>query len=112
LNDAEPEVRERESLEKEDAIHACEVSIGGRCVLGPNVSIYTVSVSTDPEIRARNMGLKQARPIVIEEDCWIGGGATIIPGRTIQKGSTVGAGSVVTKVCTQTRYAVIVSFIN
>ena len=84
-------------------LDACEVSIGDRCVLGPNVSIYTASLSTDPEIRARNMGSNQARPIIIEEDCWIGGGATILPGRTIRKGSTVGAGSVVTKVCSHAR---------
>ncbi|KAJ4143654.1 hypothetical protein NW765_000802 [Fusarium oxysporum] len=37
------------------------------------------------------------KPITIEQDCWIGGGAIILPGRTIGKGSTVGAGSIVTK---------------
>lgn len=31
------------------------------------------------------------------EDCWIDGGSIILPGVTIRRGSTVGAGSVVTK---------------
>ena len=88
-------------------LDVCEVNIRDRYVLRPNVSIYTVTLSTDPEIRVGNIGLNQAKPVVIKDDYWIGGGATILPGRTIRKGSTVGAGSIVTKVCSQTRYAVL-----
>ncbi|MEW1810249.1 DapH/DapD/GlmU-related protein [Pseudarthrobacter phenanthrenivorans] len=36
-------------------------------------------------------------PIVIEDDCWIASGATILAGVTIGKGSVVAAGAVVTK---------------
>ena len=38
-----------------------------------------------------------ALPVVIEDNCWIGGGVIILPGVTIGKGSVIGAGSVVTK---------------
>lgn len=39
----------------------------------------------------------QAKPIVLEEDVWVGTGATIMGGVTIGKGSIVGAGAVVTQ---------------
>ena len=38
-----------------------------------------------------------ALPITIEDNAWIGGGAILLPGVTIGKGSVVGAGSVVTR---------------
>ena len=77
---------------------ACEVKIGDNVHIGPNVSIYTNSLPIDPKRRMGSRGPQQARPIVIESDCWIGGGAIILPGRTVGKGSTVGAGAIVTKV--------------
>jgi acetyltransferase-like isoleucine patch superfamily enzyme len=79
-------------------LDSCKVKIGDRCILGPNVNIYTVTLPTDPKRRLGSSGLNLGKPIVIEEDCWIGGGVIILPGRTIKKGSTVGAGSVITKV--------------
>ena len=36
-------------------------------------------------------------PIKIENECWIGANATILPGVVIGRGSTVAAGAVVTK---------------
>lgn len=75
-----------------------EVKIGDNCVIGPNVSIFTASLPTDPKKRKGGQGPQVGRGITIEQDCWIGGGAIILPGRTIGKGSTVGAGSIVTKV--------------
>lgn len=76
-----------------------EVKIGDNCVIGPNVSIYTAHLPLDPKKRQGGQGPQFGRPVIIEQDCFIGGGATILPGRTIGKGSTVGAGSIVTKVC-------------
>ena len=71
------------------------VRIGDRVLLGPQVQIYTATHPMDPEVR-RN-GWEMAYPVAIEDDVWIGGGATILPGVTIGAGSTVGAGSVVTR---------------
>lgn len=76
----------------------CEVRIGDNCLIGPNVGIYTTSVSLDPKRRMGSKGPQIGQPITIEADCFIGAGAIILPGRTIGKGSTVGAGAVVTKV--------------
>lgn len=36
-------------------------------------------------------------PVVIEDDVWVGAGATVLPGVTLGKGSVVAAGAVVTK---------------
>ncbi|MCX7595635.1 MAG: acyltransferase, partial [Fischerella sp.] len=35
--------------------------------------------------------------IIIEDDCWLGHGVTVLDGVTIGKGSVIGAGAVVTK---------------
>lgn len=45
----------------------------------------------------RAQGLELARPIVVEDDVWIGGGAIVLPGVRIGRGTTIGAGSVVTR---------------
>ena len=80
-------------------IDTCEVKIGDNCHIGPNVSIYTMTLPIDPKRRQGAEGPALGRGITIEPDCWIGGGAIILPGRLIGKGSTIGAGAIVTKVC-------------
>lgn len=77
----------------------CEVSIGDNTVLGPNVSIYTASLPIDPKRRQGGQGPQSGQSVTIAEDVWIGGGATLLPNIKIGRGSTIGAGSVVTKVC-------------
>jgi acetyltransferase-like isoleucine patch superfamily enzyme len=79
-------------------LDTCEVTIGDRCNIGPNVSIYTAELPIEPKRRLGSRGPALGKKITIESDCWIGGGVTILAGVTIGKGSTVGAGSVVTRV--------------
>lgn len=74
------------------------MSIGARTMLAPNVSIYSGTHPLDPEVRDGLNGPEFGKEIWIEEDCWIGGSVVILPGVRIGRGSTVGAGSVVTKV--------------
>ncbi len=71
------------------------VTIGDDCFIGPNVSIYTASHSTDPV--ERNSRREWAEPVTIGNNVWIGGSVTILPGVTIGDNVTIGAGSVVTK---------------
>ncbi|KAF4973004.1 hypothetical protein FSARC_581 [Fusarium sarcochroum] len=73
------------------------VSIGARCVIGPNVKIITESVNVDHRTRAGDGVLIPGIPITIEEDCIILGGATICPGVTVGRKSTVEYGSVICK---------------
>ncbi len=71
------------------------VTIGDDCFIGPNVGIYTACHSTDPV--ERNTRREWAEPVTIGNNCWIGGGVTILPGVTIGNNVTIGAGSVVTR---------------
>ncbi|BCT67790.1 sugar O-acetyltransferase [Nitrosospira sp. NRS527] len=76
-------------------LDCAEVTIGDNVFLGPGVQIYT---ATHPLVaEERNTGLEAAKPIVLGDSVWIGGGAIINPGLTIGRGTTIGSGSVVTK---------------
>lgn len=71
------------------------VKIGDNVLLGPSVQIYTATHPLDPDERLT--GKELARPIVIGDNVWIGGGAIICPGVRIGSHTTIGPGSVVTK---------------
>lgn len=70
-----------------------EVHIGHHVMIGPMVQIYTAA--HDLQAEARIAGWEVARPIVIEDNVWIGGGAIILPGVRIGRNAVVGAGAVV-----------------
>jgi maltose O-acetyltransferase len=72
-----------------------EVHIGHHVMIGPSVQIYTPAHLLQAE--ARNQGLEVARPIVIEDNVWIGGGAILLPGVSIGRNAVVGAGAVVSR---------------
>lgn len=71
------------------------VTIGDRVMFGPNVSIYAATHETD--VRSRRDNVEYAKPVVIGDDCWIGGQVVILPGVTIGKGCTIAAGAVVSR---------------
>ncbi|WP_111308315.1 acyltransferase [Confluentibacter sediminis] len=86
----------------------CDSIIGNNVLIGNNVAFigkydhnYTqigVPIRLAKQIRDNDynwLGLNSK--VVVEDDVWIGYGATIISGITIKKGSIVAAGSVVTK---------------
>jgi maltose O-acetyltransferase len=72
-----------------------EVRIGNHVMIGPAVQIYTAA--HDLQAEARIQGWEVAKPIVIEENVWIGGGAILLPGVMIGRNSVVGAGAVVSR---------------
>ena len=84
-------------------LDTCPVHIGNDVFFGPNCSILTPLHPLLPEerrLRQREDGsyydLEYGAPITIEDGCWIASDVKILPGVTIGKGSTIGAGSVVT----------------
>jgi maltose O-acetyltransferase len=72
-----------------------EVHIGHHVMMGPAVQIYTAA--HDLQAEARNQGWEVAKPIVIEDNVWIGGSAILLPGVRIGRNAVVGAGSVVSR---------------
>ena len=76
-------------------LDVCEIRIGARAELGPNVLLMTVDRPRDRKSRAK--GIEYGRPITIGDDVWIGGGAMVLPGVTIGDGAIIGAGSVVNR---------------
>lgn len=71
------------------------VTLGHNVMFAPGVHLYTATHPLDPVERAS--GLELARPIVLGDDVWVGGHATICPGVTIGDAAVIGAGAVVTK---------------
>lgn len=69
------------------------ITVGNGALIGHNVVLATINHDIDPLKRA-NMTFK---PIVIEDNVWIGSNSTILPGVTIGYGSIVAAGAVVSK---------------
>ncbi|MGC4067284.1 MAG: sugar O-acetyltransferase [Polyangiaceae bacterium] len=76
-------------------LDVAEVTIGDNCLIAPQVGIYTATHPIDPALR--RSGKELAKPIVIGNDCWIGGHATINPGVTLGNNVVVASGAVVTK---------------
>ena len=81
----------------------CPITIGNNVFIGPNVSLVTAVHPLLPSERNQFLradgawsDLEYAKPIVIEDDCWIASGVTVCGGVTIGRGSVIGAGSVVT----------------
>lgn len=70
------------------------VTFGDNVFIAPNCGFYSAGHPLDAP--TRNSGLEFAKPITVEDDVWIGGSVTVLPGVTIGKGSVIGAGSVVT----------------
>ncbi|MBN1178118.1 MAG: sugar O-acetyltransferase [Anaerolineae bacterium] len=72
-----------------------EVHIGHHVMIGPGVQIYTAAHLLQAE--PRNQGLEEAKPVVIEDNVWLGGSAILLPGVRVGRNAVVGAGAVVTR---------------
>ena len=71
------------------------VTIGNRVQMASAVQLLAADHPLDAAERAS--GREFGRPITIEDDAWLGGGAIVCPGVTVGAGAVIGAGSVVTK---------------
>ena len=72
-----------------------EVRIGQHVMIGPNVQIYTAAHHL--QAKTRIQGWEVAKPIMIEDNVWLGGGAILLSGVTIGRNAVVGAGAVVSR---------------
>jgi len=76
-------------------LDVCDITIGDGTQIGPMVQLLTADHPRDPAMRAE--GLENGKAIRIGTNCWIGGGALILPGVTVGDDAIVGAGAVVTR---------------
>ncbi len=81
-----------------NSIISTNVKIGKDVMMGPDCMILTQNHGMDDlTIPMWKQPFTAPRPVVIEDDVWIGGKVIILPGVKIGRGSVIGAGSVVTK---------------
>ena len=74
------------------------VVIGRDVMMGPRCHLIALNHAVDDVERPmREQGHADKRPIVIEDDVWLGASVVVLPGVRIGTGSVIGAGSVVTR---------------
>ncbi len=71
------------------------IHIGDDVQIGPNVQLLTPTHPVEPGPRRDKR--EAAKPIVVADNVWLGGGAIVLPGVTIGENTVVGAGAVVTR---------------
>jgi maltose O-acetyltransferase len=77
------------------ALDVARITIGRDVQIGPNVQLLTPTHPLDPDLRRAKY--EAAKPIVIGNNVWLGGGAIVLPGVSIGDNSVIGAGAVVTR---------------
>ena len=77
------------------ALDVAPITIGKDVLIAPNVQLLTPTHPLDAQLRLDK--LEAAKPIVIGDNVWLGGGAIVLAGVTIGKNSVIGAGAVVTR---------------
>lgn len=85
-------------------LDCANVTVGNDVFIGPNCTLATAVHPVLPKERNTRKNEKgvdyppeYARPIIIEDDCWLASNVTVCGGVTVGKGSVIGAGSVVVK---------------
>lgn len=73
------------------------ISIGDDVITGPNLQVFSENhIFTDLNTTIKEQGVTRIG-VTIGNNCWIGGGVTILDGVTIGDGCVIAAGSVVSK---------------
>jgi maltose O-acetyltransferase len=77
------------------SLDAARVTIGNDVQIGPNVQLLTATHPINPGLRLDKW--EAAKPIMIMDNVWLGGGVIVGPGVTIGENTVVGAGAVVVR---------------
>lgn len=85
------------------AVMIGDVRIGAHCIFAPNVHVasHNHHFRDNPPWLIRDQDAAYAAtstaPVIIEDDCWIGRNAVILPGVYIGRGAVIGANTVVSR---------------
>lgn len=75
-----------------------DIRIGNNVMMGTDCRMYTRNHAFDRlDVPMNQQGFTEVRPIIIEDDVWIGSNVIILPGVHVGTGAVIGAGAVVTK---------------
>lgn len=77
------------------ALDVATIAIGEDVQMGPNVQLLTPTHPLDAGLRRAKW--EAARPIVVGDNVWLGGGVVVLPGVSIGADTVVGAGAVVVR---------------
>jgi len=72
------------------------LSIGSNCLIGPFCYLTDGNHGTVMGVPVQAQPM-QTRPVILEDDVWLGAGVIILSGVRVGRGAIVGAGAVVTK---------------
>lgn len=73
------------------------VTIGKDVLMGPGVKIITRNhIFRDPTVPIREQG-EEEKPVIIEDDVWIGANVVILPGVTVGRGAVLAGGAIVSR---------------
>lgn len=79
-------------------LHDEGITINDYVAIGPGCTFITANTDySEWKVPMAIRDKKISKPIVIEEDVWIGASVIILPGVTVSRGAIVAAGAVVTK---------------
>ena len=73
-----------------------DIIIGKNCIIGKNTSINSNSHSMLKKETILNQGF-DLKPVIIGDDCWTGINSVITYGVTLEKGTVIGANSLINK---------------
>lgn len=76
-------------------LDCAKIKFGDNVLVGPDCGFYTAAHPI--KVSERNSGYEYAKPIVVGNNVWIGGGVKVMPGVTIGDNCVIGGGSVVTR---------------
>jgi maltose O-acetyltransferase len=77
------------------ALDVAPITIGDDVQIAPNVQLLTPTHPVEPGPRRAKW--EAAKPIMIGDNVWLGGGAIVLAGVTIGENTVVGAGTVVVR---------------
>jgi len=73
-----------------------QLHIGSNCMIGPFCYLTDGNHGTADGVLVQSQPM-QTRPVILEDDVWLGAGVIVLSGVRIGRGAVVGAGAVVTK---------------